>query len=102
MFYDSLTKLPNRKLFEDRLSQVFEISADRKNQPAVLFLDLDRFKFINDSLGHHIGDEFLKLVSERLLKNSRHTYTVSRLAGDEFAICCLIRIEQKRLPCLNG
>lgn len=86
VFYDSLTKLPNRKLFEDRLSQVFKISAARKIQPAVLFLDLDRFKFINDSMGPHIGDEFLKIVSERLLQNVRLTDTVGRFAGDEFAI----------------
>ncbi|EMF45534.1 diguanylate cyclase/phosphodiesterase (GGDEF & EAL domains) with PAS/PAC sensor(s) [Planococcus halocryophilus Or1] len=85
-FYDSLTKLPNRKLFEDRLCQVFKNSDPSKNQPAVLFLDLDRFKFINDSLGHHIGDEFLKIVSERLLQNVCHTDTVGRFAGDEFAI----------------
>lgn len=86
VFYDSLTKLPNRKLFEDRLNQVFKISAARQNQPAVLFLDLDRFKFINDSLGHHIGDEFLKTVAERLLENIHHTNTVGRFAGDEFAV----------------
>ena len=86
VFYDSLTKLPNRKLFEDRLSQVFKISDTSKNQPAVLFLDLDRFKFINDSQGHHIGDEFLKIVSKRLLESIRHTDTVGRFAGDEFAI----------------
>lgn len=86
VFYDSLTKLPNRKLFEDRLSQVFKISNSVTKQTAVLFLDLDRFKFINDSLGHHIGDEFLKIVAQRLLKNVQHTGTVSRFAGDEFAI----------------
>ncbi|TWT26467.1 EAL domain-containing protein [Planomicrobium sp. CPCC 101110] len=86
VFYDSLTKLPNRKLFEDRLSQVFKLSDAHITQPVVLFLDLDRFKFINDSLGHHIGDEFLKIVAERLLQNVRHTDTVSRFAGDEFAI----------------
>lgn len=86
VFYDSLTKLPNRKLFEDRLSQVFKSSVTRKNQPAVLFLDLDRFKFINDSLGHHIGDEFLKIVAARLSENIRHTDTVGRFAGDEFAV----------------
>ncbi|MGI2328179.1 sensor domain-containing protein [Planococcus sp. YIM B11945] len=86
VFYDSLTKLPNRKLFEDRLSQVLNISDAAKNPSAVLFLDLDRFKFINDSLGHHIGDEFLKLVSSRLLKHTRTTDTVGRFAGDEFAV----------------
>ncbi|WP_422124379.1 EAL domain-containing protein [Planococcus sp. X10-3] len=86
VFYDPLTKLPNRKLFEDRLSQVFKSTVPRKNLPAVLFLDLDRFKFINDSLGHHIGDDFLKIVAARLFENVRHTDTVGRFAGDEFAI----------------
>ncbi|WP_019415190.1 bifunctional diguanylate cyclase/phosphodiesterase [Paenisporosarcina sp. TG20] len=86
VFYDSLTKLPNRKLFEDRLKQVFIISETNKNQPTVLFLDLDRFKFINDSLGHHLGDEFLKTVSKRLTNNVGETDTVGRFGGDEFAI----------------
>ncbi|WKA53224.1 sensor domain-containing protein [Planococcus shixiaomingii] len=86
VFFDSLTKLPNRKLFEDRLSQVFKISDISKNHSAVLFLDLDRFKFINDSLGHHIGDEFLKIVADRLRESIRHTDTVGRFAGDEFAV----------------
>ena len=86
VFYDPLTKLPNRKLFEDRLSQVLKISDAKKTPSAVLFLDLDRFKFINDSLGHHIGDEFLKIVSSRLLNNTRTTDTVGRFAGDEFAV----------------
>ena len=86
VFFDPLTKLPNRKLFEDRLKQVFKMSNGNENQPAVLFLDLDRFKFINDSLGHHLGDEFLKIVSLRLQEKMLETDTVGRFAGDEFAI----------------
>lgn len=86
VFYDSLTKLPNRKLFEDRLWQIYKLSKGTVNQYAVLFLDLDRFKFINDSLGHHLGDEFLKDVSKRLIKNVGKTDTVARFGGDEFAI----------------
>ena len=86
VFYDHLTKLPNRKLFEDRLAQAFTLPKDREDQSAVLFLDLDRFKFINDSLGHYLGDEFLKIVSNRLRGNVRSTDTVGRFAGDEFAI----------------
>ncbi|TWT07076.1 EAL domain-containing protein [Planococcus sp. CPCC 101016] len=86
VFYDSLTKLPNRKLFEDRLAQVLRRSIEQENRPTVLFLDLDRFKFINDSLGHHMGDEFLKIVSNRLKENIRFSDTVGRFAGDEFAI----------------
>lgn len=86
VFYDALTKLPNRKLFEARLEQVLSHSKEQENRPAVLFLDLDRFKFINDSLGHHLGDEFLKIVSQLLEENVRVSDTVGRFAGDEFAI----------------
>lgn len=86
IFFDSLTKLPNRKLFEDRLTQILNFSELNGKPTAVLFLDLDRFKFINDSLGHHLGDEFLKIVSKRLADNVRLTDTVGRFAGDEFAI----------------
>ncbi|MRH41159.1 EAL domain-containing protein [Aquibacillus halophilus] len=85
-FYDPLTNLPNRNLFEDRLEQVFEFSKGNDYPYAVLFLDLDRFKFINDSLGHHIGDDFLKSVAKRLKENLRKTDTIGRFAGDEFAI----------------
>jgi diguanylate cyclase (GGDEF)-like protein/PAS domain S-box-containing protein len=86
VYFDSLTKLPNRKLFEDRLSQVLHLSKTNETPLAVLFLDVDRFKFINDSLGHHMGDEFLKITAQRLLKEVRKTDTVGRFAGDEFAI----------------
>jgi diguanylate cyclase (GGDEF)-like protein/PAS domain S-box-containing protein len=85
-FYDFLTKLPNRKLFEDRLDQVLKLSRADRRSIAVLFIDLDRFKFINDSLGHHLGDEFLIKVSVRLMDCIRMTDTISRLAGDEFAV----------------
>ncbi|NHM32403.1 EAL domain-containing protein [Neobacillus terrae] len=85
-FYDPLTRLPNRKLFEDRLGQMINLSRRDQNPLAILFLDLDRFKFINDSLGHQVGDEFLKLVAERLKQTIRKTDTLSRLAGDEFTI----------------
>ncbi|MGK7377507.1 sensor domain-containing protein [Planococcus sp. 1R117A] len=85
-FYDSLTKLPNRRLFEDRLQQVVEMAKISDCKPAVLFLDLDRFKFINDSLGHSLGDEFLILVAQRLVENLRKGDTVARIAGDEFAV----------------
>ncbi|MGH2317029.1 bifunctional diguanylate cyclase/phosphodiesterase [Planococcus sp. SE5232] len=86
VFFDSLTKLPNRKLFEDRLVEALNRSKEQGHRPAVLFVDLDRFKFINDSLGHHLGDEFLKIVSNRLTENIRVTDTVGRFAGDEFVI----------------
>lgn len=86
VYYDALTKLPNRKLVEDRLYRILSQASELGNRPTVLFLDLDRFKFINDSLGHHLGDEFLKIVSSRLMENIRATDTVGRFAGDEFAI----------------
>jgi diguanylate cyclase (GGDEF)-like protein/PAS domain S-box-containing protein len=85
-FYDLLTKLPNRKLFEDRLGQVLNLSRENQYPFAVLYLDLDRFKFINDSLGHHLGDELLKMVSLRIKDCVRKSDTISRLSGDEFAI----------------
>ncbi|EDL66589.1 sensor domain-containing protein [Bacillus sp. SG-1] len=85
-FYDPLTRLPNRKLFEDRLGQIIKLAKIEEKLFSVIFLDLDRFKFINDSMGHHIGDEFLKLVADRLKQSIRSTDTLSRLAGDEFTI----------------
>lgn len=86
VYFDQLTKLPNRKLFEDRLNQVMNLSKTSDNPVAVLFLDIDRFKFINDSLGHHMGDEFLKITAQRLQCEIRDTDTAARFAGDEFAI----------------
>ncbi|TWT07948.1 EAL domain-containing protein [Planococcus sp. CPCC 101016] len=86
VFFDPLTRLPNRKLFEDRLKQVIERTGQIINQPAVLYMDLNRFKFINDSLGHHFGDELLKKIAERLVDMVDGTGTVGRFAGDEFAV----------------
>jgi diguanylate cyclase (GGDEF)-like protein/PAS domain S-box-containing protein len=86
--HDALTGLPNRVLFLDRLDQA--IRRSRRHHPdrcaAVLFLDLDRFKVVNDSLGHHIGDELLKAVAERLLATLRPNDSVARLSGDEFTL----------------
>src|SRR6266481_5769562 len=84
--HDLLTSLPNRLLLNDRVTQAIAL-ARRQNKPtAVIFLDLDRFKYINDSLGHAIGDELLQSVSKRLLANVRASDTVSRQGGDEFVI----------------
>ncbi len=84
--YDALTGLPNRMLFADRLQQSM-IEADRRERlVGVLFLDLDGFKTVNDSLGHDAGDQVLKSVSERLRGAVRKGDSVSRLSGDEFAI----------------
>jgi diguanylate cyclase (GGDEF)-like protein len=86
-FYDSLTSLPNRALFIDRLCSSLE---RKKRYPdysfAILFLDLDRFKVINDSLGHMIGDQLLIMLSQRLKKHVRSIDTIARFGGDEFAI----------------
>ncbi|HEY7651939.1 MAG TPA: EAL domain-containing protein [Methylomirabilota bacterium] len=85
-FRDSLTSLPNRALFMDRLSHALTRTERRGEQLAVLFLDLDRFKVVNDSLGHGVGDQLLIGVSQRLAACLRPEDTIARLGGDEFAI----------------
>ncbi|MBZ5666050.1 MAG: EAL domain-containing protein [Acidobacteriia bacterium] len=85
-YYDALTGLPNRTLLEDRLSKALAGARRRKDRVAFLFLDLDRFKNINDSLGHSVGDLVLKEVAERLKRWAREQDTVARLSGDEFLI----------------
>ncbi len=84
--YDALTGLPNRALFMDRLASATLRANRGKSALAVLFLDLDGFKKINDTLGHHSGDELLRRFGERLCQAVRKTDTVARLAGDEFTI----------------
>jgi len=82
--YDSLTGLPNRYLLVDRLHQAISKSSRNKTNIALLFLDLDRFKVINDNFGHQNGDQLLKEVAKRLKKVARDGDTVARLGGDEF------------------
>jgi diguanylate cyclase (GGDEF)-like protein/PAS domain S-box-containing protein len=84
--YDMLTRLPNRLLFRDRLKQAMYHAKRNKRMLAILFLDLDRFKNINDTLGHHTGDLLLQKVAERLVNAVRINDTVSRLGGDEFIV----------------
>lgn len=85
-FYDSLTKLPNRALLNDRLNLAIEHSKRSGQCGAVLFLDLDHFKTLNDSYGHQIGDDLLVIVAERINALMRKDDTVARFGGDEFVI----------------
>jgi len=85
-FTDPLTKLPNRALFHDRLEQAIMAGQRKKCSFAVLVMDLDRFKEINDTLGHHVGDLVLQQVGIRLKERLRISDTVARLGGDEFAM----------------
>lgn len=84
--YDPLTELPNRRLFTDRLQQMLFEAQRNQRLVGVAFVDLDRFKTINDSLGHSIGDALLRAVGQRLARNLRAGDTVARLAGDEFTL----------------
>jgi diguanylate cyclase (GGDEF)-like protein/PAS domain S-box-containing protein len=94
-YYDALTGLPNRALFQDRLGKALAGARRQKYKIALLFLDLDGFKIINDSLGHSVGDLLLQEVAERLNTWGREQDTVARLGGDEFLI---MLTQVKELP----
>jgi diguanylate cyclase (GGDEF)-like protein/PAS domain S-box-containing protein len=108
--HDPLTRLPNRQLFAERLRMAMQLSQRRGEKVAVLLIDLDRFKNINDSLGHHVGDAVLRSVSQRLLEAVRTEDTVCRLGGDEFVVALngvasgkevLGILEHRLMPCIR-
>jgi len=84
--YDNLTGLPNRLLFYDRLDQAISLARRERYELALLYLDLDRFKAVNDTLGHDAGDELLKRAAARVRQRVRESDTVARIGGDEFAL----------------
>ena len=96
-FYDALTDLPNRTLLMERLGQKILSCQRRQNKLAVMFLDLDGFKLINDTFGHNIGDELLRVISTRLLVLVRESDIVARLGGDEFIFVVDNSIQEKEV-----
>jgi len=103
--HDTLTELPNRFAFEKYLAETLEKSCTPKSPIAILFIDLDNFKTINDARGHAVGDKFLKQVANRLTVCMRNTDIVARVGGDEFTIICLyeeiddLKITAQRILC---
>ena len=95
--YDALTGLANRTLLQDRLSQAISLASRNEEQVAVLLLDLDLFKHINDSLGHHVGDGVLQSVAMRLKAILRESDTVARLGGDEFVVALPMVIDRQQI-----
>ncbi len=108
-YHDALTDLPNRIMFEDRLQQALAQARRDGTLVALLFLDLDNFKSINDQYGHQMGDRLLRIVAKRLVKCVRTTDTVSRISGDEFTIILqgldriqdIRQVAQKIVDCLT-
>jgi diguanylate cyclase (GGDEF)-like protein len=85
-YYDPLTGLPNRALFKDRLQHEIDVAQRKGTRIAVLFIDLDRFKYVNDTLGHEAGDQLLVETSRRIRSSVRQSDTLARLGGDEFTL----------------
>jgi diguanylate cyclase len=95
-FHDPLTGLPNRRLFLNLLDQAIDHATKHQQSLALMFIDLDRFKWVNDTLGHACGDKLLVAVADRLGQSVRRSDVVSRLSGDEFAILitCMDQVDQ--------
>jgi len=91
--HDSLTSLPNRVLFRDRLEHAIQLGQRERKCFAVVIIDLDRFKEVNDSMGHHAGDLVLQETARRLHQTARQSDTVARLGGDEFALLLLLAVD---------
>ena len=98
-YHDELTNLPNRNLFMDRLEQAIKLAHRNQTMIAVMFLDLDNFKEINDSFGHAVGDQVLTIIAKKLQSCLRETDTLSRLGGDEY---CLIIDSFQQLEQINN
>lgn len=85
-YYDSLTNLPNRRLFEDRLAMALALARRQQSHLALLFVDMDDFKSVNDTHGHHTGDELIRHCAAQLTRTVRDSDTVARIGGDEFVV----------------
>ncbi len=99
--HDVLTGLPNRALLKDRMQKTQQMAERNKQGFALLLMDLDRFKEVNDTLGHHVGDQLLQEFSKRIQRSTRESDTISRLGGDEFAVLLPDADEDDVRACLN-
>lgn len=100
--HDDLTGLPNRILFRDRIEEALRLAGERDVPLALLYLDLDRFKDVNDTLGHPVGDALLRAVAKRLDACVRDTARVARLGGDEFAVICVASEQPQQAELLSA
>jgi len=101
-FHDELTQLPNRRLFQDRMQQTLKEAKRNNRKFALLYMDIDKFKWVNDHLGHSVGDELLQLFGERVSACLRESDTLARQGGDEFTILLPnVKEEENVLLCVD-